>query len=753
MRSQLSRKVLRQCLGSNSAVRLRPWLVGPGRRPRLLGASPSCFHQLPWRRTFFGVFQKPPRRIKSASIDPGYETLLLFDDHVRKGLRPPRTDELVRAFNALFAFKARHGIPVNSNQAAASIGLLKYLVEQGKDAEGRELLSLENLRTAQRALSVTPGGKTTAHCKLSRALYEEISRRLSGLEAGAEPLQASSGAAAPASWEDFVAFIEVLARNGAALEASQVVEQHWQSLRRVVAAEERERLWMAVLQGLAKDGCGNELLSTAQVAEREGVEYGAAFHEVMTVFHARKGDLVELKRWFYKPIARGLKPTSRAFDEALRYSIRNRQHDWSSAYFKDLLESGPDKRCWDALFQWAVGCQGKGVEDVRRMMDMMAQQAPDLAVAEPDIETINGLVAVAIEKNDQYMAERFISMGIQLGLRPNARTFLLQLDYRVDANDLSGAQAAYEALQMEDPGQNDDLPAINKYLRALCRSGSAEKESTILNILEAVDDRQAILEPETVVALCTRFLQHDLQNDLIDTLMVHTLSYDYDERAVVRKALVRYCLDSTNSTARVWDCYSLLHQFFGDTDADDRVRLMDAFFFRRRPDMACFVFGHMRAHENETIRPTRDVYVRCFERLGQYPDAESLKVVHNMLKMDATIQPSTKLYNALMIAHAASGNPAAAMDFWKDIVDSAEGPDYNSLEIVFWTCERWAPAKRAEKEARQIWTKINAMQIDVPPAVYRSYVGALAAHGALDEAQALVKDMRSAVGEEPDVET
>ena len=178
------------------------------------------------------------------------------------------------------------------------------------------------------------------------------------------------------------------------------------------------------------------------------------------------------------------------------------------------------------------------------------------------------------------------------------------------------------------------------------------------------------------------------------------------------------------------DAYSLLRQFFPELETEYRVSIMDTFFDRKRADMACHVFGHMRAHKNPEHRPTKESYTRFFEGIGRSPDLESLRTAHNMLKMDTAVTPDTLVYNGLMIGYTACDLGYRALDFFKEITASAEGPSYQSLEIVFRACE---VTPSGDGPARELWDKLLRMEIDVPPEVYAAYVAARAAHGHVDD--------------------
>jgi len=129
---------------------------------------------------------------------------------------------------------------------------------------------------------------------------------------------------------------------------------------------------------------------------------------------------------------------------------------------------------------------------------------------------------------------------------------------------------------------------------------------------------------------------------------------------------------------------------------------------------------------------------------------QSLDMVHNMMKMDSSIEPNTRLYNALMLAYTACDEPYRALDFWQDITNSREGPTYSSLQIVFRACEI---KPFGDKIAKEIWNKMKRMEIEVTPEVFSAYVGALAGSSLIGEVQQLVEGMEAEFGFKPDVIT
>ncbi|KAI0601291.1 complex I intermediate-associated protein [Biscogniauxia sp. FL1348] len=764
MRAQLTRHVLRRRLANRaSAVLLvRPSLVRPALRPYPLACRAVRVNQ---RRTFFQLFQKPPRVLKEVETEPGYETLLQYGAAVRNDTRPPSVSELVAAWREFFGYKAKNGRVVNSTQAKCAHQVLLYLhrSETSEAPEGTDntQLSVDDLRLARDCLSKPPRDSVDNHLELSRALYREIRRKVLGIQArpfnDVEEEVRRKTLEAPGYGKDFYALLSALAQFGRAIEAKELLLEYWKKLESFKLATNRSlHMWMPVIRGLAKEGHQKELLYIVSQAQKVGLEFDPSMHGVVSTFFAQRDNVVDTKHWFEKSISNELPPAPATYYEILKFCLRNDQKEWAEGIFQNLLsrlESGPllgHKSCWDTAFQWAVLLHGKGNEHLERMFQVAYEQTRDTPSSQPNIGSINGLLKVAIEKNDPYMAERFISLSKKLGFKPNFKTYILQMEYRILANDLDGAYAAYQALQSEEETYKDrEIPILNRFIRALCEA-TKPKYDRVLEVTSYLEQRHVTLEPETVAAICLAFLKNDETFEVMDTLSLHTLHYSIDERRMVCRTFVDYCLDDNNSTARVWDAYTLLRQFFPELEVEDRLLIMDAFFDRRRADMACHVFSHMRTHANPSYRPDERIYARALQGIGRSADPDSLKMVHNMLKMDTTIQPNTLLYNGLMIAYTACGAPHKALDYWEEITRSPEGPSYETLELVF---RAYQITSKGDGPTRELWQKIQKLEIDVPMNVYVAYVTSLAAHSHIEDVKDLLDKMEDEIGVRPDAKT
>lgn len=371
------------------------------------------------------------------------------------------------------------------------------------------------------------------------------------------------------------------------------------------------------------------------------------------------------------------------------------------------------------------------------------------------------------------------------------------MKYRLSINDIEGARAAYQRLQSEEVEEDKDLPVINQLIQAMCASKEYDFQS-IIHIVEDINHRRLRFDAETVSALTILHLSRDELHDAIDLLQTHNFHFSIQQRALIRTALFDLCLDPANSNTRAWDTYTILTQIFGETPREERTAIMDAFFARRRPDIAVHVFNSMRTHTRPDTTATLETYIsvlmglaRCATTISLAPGALStiiradagitpdddgddidapdvegfgeggalgdndnelatlLASVYSYIKLDDVTLPSphpTRLLNALMLVHTALDQPVRALAFWREIAGSREGPSWNSLHAALRACEQ---APFGEEEARRIWRRLRRMDVEMGMEVWASYLSALVGNGAVDEALEGVETFVRESGEEP----
>ncbi|KAI9805311.1 MAG: hypothetical protein M1833_005764 [Piccolia ochrophora] len=725
MRSHLTRHVFRRILSNEPYV----FHHSPARSATF---SRHPHHASPHgsivaRRSIFGLTSQPTRYLKEADVDPGLDKMGELATMIKIRARPPPPEELVAAFNAFFKARQRKTEPLQEVQAHQAALTFEHLQENNAAQEGFGF-SLDDLYLALNGLTKMAPVSPEIFYDFATVLFEETKQRRVKDPAVDNEV----------GWKNLVPYVKVLCQTGKSLEARRLVEKYGQGN----ASTPYRKLWARIMTGLAEEKNEEELIRTLDILKENWIPYDPKIHQVMTSYFALRDNVEETKRWYEHAIEEGGAPTYHTNTQILKFCIRNEQLDWGENVFKSRVESNPTKRDWDVIFQWAAAW-GKGVDEIERMMGVMARTNQDNEATRPDIDTINGLVEFANSKNDAYAAERYVALGEKMKLFPNAKTYMLQIDYRLNAGDLDGARAAYNKLQGEESSKDEDLPVVNKLLYALCTSKRPPDELISL-VVSDLDQRKARIEPRTVSALCLYHLNNGDLIDAHDLLQTHIHHYSQPDRDGIIADLTAFILDRSNKVPRVWDTYTLLREAFDETPISIRSTLMTEFFARRRPDMGCHVFGHMRQHIRPEIRPTVDTYIACFEGIGISGDLEGLEMVHNMMKLDMNLEPSTRLYNALMIAYTGADMAWRSLEFWDDIANSREGPTYESIVIALQACRVKRPF--GEREASAIWRRLNDLGVHVTREVAASYLAVLGANQQWKMAQETMDNLEADTG-------
>ncbi|PHH84003.1 hypothetical protein CDD83_2656 [Cordyceps sp. RAO-2017] len=738
---------------------MRPTLARHGRRLLLAShaRAPSCAsYANPARRrpaprppagrrtserTFFqSLFKPPPRQVRQPEYEPGWMQIMVWRSNMLDQVRPPRRKELVDAWKRLMQSKLKRRIPLNSTQALQCRRLLDYLAEPSSRAGPTRPLDACDIAVVRRVLlELEPMERSRHHVDLAKTMHAVLSSgNCSGKAYDQEQL-----------WSHLV---QCLSHYGASLEALQMLYSRWHEPKYAQYLRNQDSLVEVVARGLAREGREKELVQLVNYALSHGVRYNRGIQAAIVIFFAQRDRVPETQRWLAKPIGR-----AHSLEEVYRavasFAVRNDLRTWARQLFIELGQSRPNKRRWDVLLQ-AILIINKDVNGVGSLMSHMVCRSSDVKLLPPNIQTFNGLLEVAVETRDAGMAEEIMALSAAKGVAPNGETWLLLLELQLARGDLAGAQVAYDKVQYSEVWRNESQPALfekyrqllNRYMLLLCREAQPDPKA-IRALLDAADEYQVLLDPETAALLCRTFLQLERPFDVIEVLSANAFLFSEAQREVVQDTFIDFCLDATTSTRRAWDAYQLMIQFFQDTNLERRTRLMEAFFDRKRSDMASHVFGHMRQHRSKDLHPKMDTYIRCLEGFARHPDREGLCMVHNMLKTDTTMQVTTKLYTAMMLAYTACDMAPTALEFWNDITQSRQGPSVASLEAVFWALERMSGGA---KKAREVWDKIEKMDLEVPPAVYVAYVGAVAGSGIVDDVRSLIMNMASVVGSKPD---
>jgi hypothetical protein len=729
MRSSLTRLVFRRILQNEPILhrdcsrRASSLLIPKTRTPAYIQ-----------RRTLFGFFQPKPKKLGTGLEDPGLDVLIDATKNLELGTRIPEVEDLVKAWTLFVKTKSEGRGDMTDIQAHHVLRIYRQL-HAAQTSDEPALLTTEALVYALKGMR-NAKTLTDEHASLALALHSDIQLQQGS---GLHSLEQSDMIVV----EDIT--VHALCKAGRVSEAWAMVKDGGKTRKPSM------RQLSSLIEAYAElnDTDGVERVLEINDASRSDPDLrwraAEAFAVRGNVQRARElADIVQLSKVYLGEGDRSGKSPVHLVHPLLRFCASNDEFEWGQSIIRGITEAGllsKDKWLWEELFVWTLNT-GKSVEEVDRMMEVMKRSTG----LTPYERTINSLIRSANSRNDPYLAERLLALGKKWNVSPNATTYLLQMDYRLSVGDAEGARAAYQKLQGLEIDGDSDLPRVNKLIHTMCSSGRYDF-NTIMGVVEDLSNRHKRFEPETVAALSVLHLQRDEYHDVADLLTTHVHQYSADERAVVRDTFAKFCLDRRNNIARVWDTYMIFQQVFDEADREVRTRIMNEFFTRRRADMAVHVFNHMRKHTREDTIPSTDTYAATLTGIAKLNDEQSLEIVHNAIKLDMNIDPSTKLSNALMYAYASCGEARYSTNFWIDICDSKEGPNHSSIMILFYACSKMS---FGEKRAVSVWNQLGQLDVALSRDLIAMFLAALSGNQCYTEAYDVVEECVDRFGVEVD---
>ncbi|KAK8227286.1 hypothetical protein HDK77DRAFT_484207 [Phyllosticta capitalensis] len=764
MSIHLARPVLRRILSTNLALNRQCIYCRIEANLRKCQFQDRSFENHQQRRTVFGL----PGRFLNVKPQPGDVAALALmrtlEHAINDQARPPPSYEIEIAWSKFFSVRHERSQPVSDVEAKYALDTLRYLVKlwenpgaQGSSrppAESSSVVSEDHFLKALCVIRNPACTNSQTFVQLAELIFERLKS-----QASEEPESKSSVATA----QELLLIIQL--QNGQATTVRQYLLDEYAANKSRSRTGLHPKYWdespltlADVMRNLADAGDEAEVLRTYQlVNEIQGVVYDEKnpLEYVLAYLYAKKSNPEEMKRWLDVASQKsGLQVVpAELFPEVVRCCLKKDFGEFGRTLVRLMLEKvelsyrKPEseqpvrlkkdgKKIWDAVLLWAAG-NGKGVEEVDRMMQIMVRQkSVDGWRAKPDVETINLLLEFSASRNDAYSAERYILLGQKRGITPNAATYSLQVDYRLAQGDVEGARAAYKSLVGEESLKQEDIQAANKMVRALIAHDY--DFDAVMYYVDDLNDREAIFEMETVLALAKLHMKRNELHEVIDLLKTHATQAPTDERRKVFDFLVSFIFLPQTSNALGWDIYNLLRGMFSDQCLrETRTNIMKEFFRRERADIAALIFQQMREDVRAEVQPTVDTYIAALMGATQSEDEEALHAIHNSLKLDVSIDPDTRLHNALMIAYVMRFEPARAWRHWLDIINSTEGPNYTSIIVAF-SAAKCMQTSGAEK-TRALWERLVNMNIEITEDLMGAYLDALAGLELIEEAQNTLK--------------
>ncbi|OCT48508.1 pentatricopeptide repeat containing protein [Cladophialophora carrionii] len=747
--SHLTRGVFRSILAN------RPYVVRGCQRALAMRAKPLPNHPrttyaLYQKRSLFGINFGTTRkgfegaRSTTANVELALGKLVDLVRARRSQSRLPPENEVVDAFRFLFATMIESPRRLTRNDVFLATEAFKHLQERGQilGSDPKTSLLEEDLHNVLLALA-----SSTGHDRFrtdARILATQVFDALKDCSATAQDIDHPvDHGHHVAQGSLLVTYITVLSKTGSAQEALEL-------LRKSPTSSERASLpmWTAVLKGLANEGRNQEFWKVVREVQDTVGPLDAVSQETLAGHFSQHDEISALKRVFALPLENGQVPTTPTLIKVVDCAMRNGEEEWAETAASLLQQRTDSGDVAGTLVVWHA-THDPSVKHMRQIIEQLSDRGVTDAVS---MKTMNRLIEHAYSRNSAETASHYLGLAQSLGLHPDGRTRVIQLEYELKQGNRTAAAQTYELLSREDvPLDRSDVPVLNHYISSL--SFSADPEYIhLMQIVDHLLSTGADLEAEAIAGLCHVFLQKDELEEATGLLRHRVDSYPRDDRARISAVFQQFITDLSIKDQRAFNAYELFRHAFPETPVTDRVAIIQSFFARKRPDLACLIFGHMRQREDLAARPTPAAYAKCFEGIAACKDIDGLQMIYNMLKLDLEVEQTTRIHNGLMAAYTECQQPFVAIidHFWK-IMESREGPTLSSFILALRACEKWIP--QGGHEARQIMALMQSFNLVITKEVYDAYIGALAGQSEFENTVELIEEMEQDIGESPDALT
>ncbi|KAK2867931.1 hypothetical protein FQN49_003330 [Arthroderma sp. PD_2] len=709
---------------------------------QVLSSTGAHAHRFPptlsfQRRHIFGfpTIRQPTETKARKQINEadGSRPMIQLTQALNHKSRPPTLFELAEGFMVFVDKRLGEGARLTRHQARFLLDTFKYIesnhrpLKDSKDPV-HELLELENLEFTLNALAtakLSPDASAIV-TKLARRIFLKIQLQLEN----------QLGPDKQPSIDAFRSYISILSASSTsqALRFTRAYFQINPNLRSVLSP------WVNIMKACEDQGYQSRFPAVIKNMEDCGIILDTTIQERISVPLAKENSIKALEFMAGLPIERST-TTNICL---LKSALWNSMIPWATQ-IATYLPSQPTPETRDALLLLSAA-QGDSIDSISQQLDTMAAKNPEIR-STMTIDTVNTLIEYANTINRTDMAEQGTQIAQKWGLSPDPRTFLLQMHSRIAAADINDAVVLFQKLDSEYEIDASDAPVLNNLITQLCRVENSSVDFDTVNFLvQRLLEADGRFDPTTLSTLCKVLLYHGDLEGVSSLLRPIIDGYDFTELVQIRQPFIDYIKDMDQPTDSVWEAYELLKLAFQTTPVSARTEIMMVFFKRQRSDLACLVFGHMRQRGDFDGRPTEDTYAQCFQGITETADPDGLHLVHNMLKLDLEVLPTTKIRNSLMLAYASCDIADQAMGVFREILHSEEGPSEQTLVIFFRVCESY---HNGLEEANKMMQKLKSLDILINEDVYNAYVGALGGGCALELAVEAIKAMESQIGSPP----
>ncbi|KAK2798224.1 hypothetical protein FQN50_008922 [Emmonsiellopsis sp. PD_5] len=744
MRSHISQRALRAVVENKPYSHIR-CLALPAWPPSPRAARCQCPHRTQ-RRSLFSFPTIPHAASKSKNpsaynADHAAAQMMQLVNAIDQNNRPPPPHVLATAFASFIQYRLENPTvltPVQGKFLRKTFHHLSRHRTRGTEWD----LSISQLEDILAVLSQSEW-ETNARGNvnsLARSVFEKIRSKL----------EKNSSTSVP-NVDTLYSYIVLLSATGSSAEALNAVERFWHS----VLAEKGILPWVAVVRGLLKEtGKGSTKKQAAVITavqkkmQQLGIKLGREDYEAMVLAVADDGHWEATKILYENCLHMGLYPTTTSTVAAAHLAIRHGSPRWAGLNILRMrqLRKKPTPEVLDVLLLLAAA-EGDGVGSVVKELKRIRSESAKI-LSHLRISAFNSIMEYMHDNHRFDSVEEYFALAESLGLQPDEHTYMLRVSSRVQTGDVAGAISLFEEIDPNHLTEQRNIALRNKIVAQLCsgKHVDLDDDDMVLAFIDRLLEIDGRLDAGAAKSLCQMLLsRHDVEG-VSEFLKPIVSSYGVEEQWQIRGAFLRYINDFSVPVENAWEAYKLFNETFPKTPVPIRTNIMSNFFKRQRSDLGVLVFGHMRQRTDRNYRPTARTYAICLHELAGAADADGVFLVHNMLKLDLEVELTTDILNSLMLAYSECGSPEQAMQFFKDILASKQGPNDDTLELFFRVCEKY---HNGVAEATRMVEKLKALGIDINSRVYNGYICALGSHGELERAVDAVAAMESQTGSLP----
>jgi pentatricopeptide repeat protein len=394
------------------------------------------------------------------------------------------------------------------------------------------------------------------------------------------------------------------------------------------------------------------------------------------------------------------------------------------------------KEWWDAR----LGLKAASVSDIVSIQTALAQMI-EVSNLSPDGRTLACLARGALLSDNIQLAELVLSWGQNMMVSRIEANVELVFYYLANKQILPALQHYSYA---NHPDAGSEFPTLimqeaeEALIQALSTSEGGLDEGLSEALLELIE-KQPVgkrWNPDTLSAITLFYLRNKEYEELVELIQENMPFYTIAGRQKIVDTIIRFSFDTETNSDAQWNGFVILTAINAAVDRHIVSDYMEAFCKAGYIEEAVDAFKRMRQSSDPELQANEEVYIRALQCLGDARDLKALRTIHNYLKLDTKVDASVSLWNELIAAYTKSDQAEYAMSFWNQLPTIGHGPNEASVIAALVAC-RESPT--GPTDTQRVWTEVLQRSMEITPAMFSAYIGALAANKKVEEAKAEIE--------------